>query len=110
MWSSAFFIEAAANTMRDFSCAPAGEWAAPSRMMEAAKIEERRCIVALHACSRAHVARTQIRRWSDDRVRQAEAPFRQPDGLTVDRDIARCGQYQRDGPGKARRGGSASKA
>src|SRR5436309_2931502 len=87
MSSSAFFIEAAANTMRDFSCAAAGEWAAPSRVMKAAKIPASRRIVALQACSRARFhARKSGGGWVG--MRQAEAPFRQPDGLTVDRDIA----------------------
>src|SRR4029450_11591251 len=86
MSSSAFFIEAAANTMRDFSCAIAG--ATPSRIKQAAaRIPAKRRIMALHACSRA---RSRARKSGGGRVemRQAEAPFRQPDGLTVGREIA----------------------
>src|SRR6266704_5283879 len=52
MSSSAFFIEAAANTVRFLSCASAGEVADPVRIVKAAKTPARRCIVALHACSR----------------------------------------------------------
>ena len=57
MSSSAFFIEAAANTVMVLSCATAGEGAAPSRMMKAAKIPARRYMVALRACLRALSAR-----------------------------------------------------
>src|SRR6267154_5138620 len=57
MSSSAFFIEAAANTVRLLSCASAGEVADPARIAKAAKSPARRCIVALHACSQALSAR-----------------------------------------------------
>src|SRR5712675_145161 len=57
MSSSAFFIEAAANTVRFLSCASAGEVADPVRIVKAAKSPARRCIVALHACSQARSAR-----------------------------------------------------
>src|SRR5260221_9251478 len=63
MSSSAFFIEAAANTVRLLSCDSAGVAAVPRRMVKAAKSPARRCIVALHAYSRAHFRRAQIRRW-----------------------------------------------
>src|SRR6202035_3067548 len=53
MSSSAFFIEAAANTVRLLSWAKAGDRADPHRITRAAKRMARRCIVALHAGSRA---------------------------------------------------------
>src|SRR5258708_20218607 len=52
MSSSAFFIEAAANTMRLLSCARAGEKRDPERMGKAARSPGRRCIMALHTCLR----------------------------------------------------------
>src|SRR5712671_7099024 len=57
MSSSAFFIEAAANTVRLLSCASAGEVADPARIAKAAKSPARRCTVALRACSHALSAR-----------------------------------------------------
>src|SRR5262249_22987157 len=50
--SSAFFIEAAAKTVRVFSSAQAGDRAAPQRMTKLSKNPARRCIVALQACLR----------------------------------------------------------
>src|ERR1043166_1773882 len=44
MSSSAFFIEAAANTVTLLSCAAAGGMAAPTRTSNATKIPERRFI------------------------------------------------------------------
>src|SRR6266481_2531027 len=52
MSSSAFFIEAAANTVRLLSCASAGERADPHRMARLRKSPARRCIMALHRCLR----------------------------------------------------------
>src|SRR4030088_3372551 len=57
MSSSAFFIEAAANTVRLLSCAMAGESIDPIRIVKATRNPARRCIVALHACLRALSAR-----------------------------------------------------
>jgi hypothetical protein len=62
MSSSAFFIEAAANTVRLLSWASAGEKADPHRTAKAVKNPARRCMVALHACSWARLSRAQIRR------------------------------------------------
>src|SRR5215218_2441916 len=53
MSSSAFFIEAAANTVMVLSSAAAGEDTAPSEMTKAAKIAARRYIVALRPCLQA---------------------------------------------------------
>src|SRR5215472_3598596 len=75
--SSAFFIEAAAKTVRVLSAALAGEKAAPHRIEKAAKIPAIRYIGALHTCSRSRdIPRTQIRRRSIGDLREAEAPFR----------------------------------
>src|ERR1700687_1655238 len=52
MSSSAFFIEAAANTVRLLSWASAGDQADPHRIVKAAKSPARRCIMALHTCLR----------------------------------------------------------
>src|SRR6267154_5328721 len=87
MSSSAFFIEAAANTVRLLSCASAGEWIDPNRTVRATKNPARRGIWALHACSRRNVRANQA--LVGMMMRQAEAPFRQSRGLTVQRDIAR---------------------
>src|SRR6266542_1414696 len=62
MSSSAFFIEAAANTVRVLSCAAAGEGAAPSRRMKAAKTAARRYMAALRA-SQQRASRAQIGHW-----------------------------------------------
>src|SRR5580704_15945996 len=53
MSSSAFFIEAAANTVRVLSSAVAGEEAAPHSRTKAANNPAKRCIGALHACLQA---------------------------------------------------------
>src|SRR6185312_10086071 len=53
MSSSAFFIEAAANTVRVLSSAVAGEEAAPHSRTKAANSPAIRCIRALHACLHA---------------------------------------------------------
>src|SRR6266849_3462603 len=55
MSSSAFFIEAAANTVRLLSCARTGDEVDPHRMAKLKKSPARRCIAALHACLRAAV-------------------------------------------------------
>src|SRR4051794_4151357 len=79
MSSSAFFIEAAANTVRFLSCASAGEWIDPNRAVKAkvetAKNGARRCI------GRSMRDRGESARKSsvdcNHGMRQAEAPFRQ---------------------------------
>src|ERR1700709_279582 len=87
MSSSAFFMEAAANTVRLLSCACTGEKADPNRMVKPRTIPARRCIGALRAWSRhAFRARKSGVGWIG--VRQAEAPFHQSGGLTVHPDIA----------------------
>src|ERR1700686_2782606 len=78
MSSSAFFIEAAANTVSLLFCASAGELADPHRMTRAANSPARRCIVALHAGSRARFARTnQALGWygCDRRKRRSAGPW-----------------------------------
>src|SRR6266404_4499713 len=87
MSSSAFFIEAAANTVRLLSCARADEKADPHRIMKAAKSPARRCIVALHARLRGAV-RARKSGLARGGMRQAEAPFRQSGGFTIRPDIA----------------------
>src|SRR5260370_18443310 len=82
MSSSAFFIEAAANTVRLLSWARAGEWTVPHRMTKAAKSPARRCMAALHTCLR------RMTRANQALVKVAEAPFPGSLRLTVDRDIA----------------------
>src|ERR1700730_10624471 len=52
MSSSAFFIDAAANTVKLLSWAVAGEETDPHRIAKAAKSPARRCIMALHTCLR----------------------------------------------------------
>src|SRR5437764_76628 len=52
MSSSAFFIEAAANTVRILSSARAGEAADPHKIANAVNSRARRCIEALQALSR----------------------------------------------------------
>src|SRR5258708_36561124 len=52
MSSSAFFIEAAAKTVRVVGWAKAGEKADPLRRTKAAKRPARRCMMTLRACSR----------------------------------------------------------
>src|ERR1700687_3017689 len=64
MSSSAFFIEAAANTVRLLSWARAGEWTVPHRMTKAAKSPARRYMAALRAYLR-RCPRAQFRRWLD---------------------------------------------
>src|SRR6202521_189647 len=87
MSSSAFFIEAAANTVRLLSCASAGDEAAAHRMAKLKKSPARRCIVALHACLRAAV-RARKSGFGRGAMRQAEAPFRQSGGFAIRPDIA----------------------
>src|ERR1700756_3584111 len=53
MSSSAFFIDAAANTVSVLSSALAGEWTAPHRIKRLKQIRIKRCIRALHAALRA---------------------------------------------------------
>jgi len=78
MSSSAFFIEAAANTMMVFSCAVA-DTVAPARTTRAAKTPAMRFMGGAPSLdSRAHFRlRTQIRRRLKVKLRQTEAPFRQ---------------------------------
>src|SRR5229473_2838265 len=88
MSSSAFFIEAAANTVRLLSCATAGEAADPNRRVKHKKIPARRCIgsapgVFTALCARANQAL--VGSGCDRRKRRSGNPF----GLTVHRDIAR---------------------
>src|SRR5436305_11163104 len=56
MSSSAFFIDAAANTVRVLSCAAAGEWTDPDRTVRATKNPAKRRIMPLRAWSRARSA------------------------------------------------------
>src|SRR3954452_19636724 len=77
MSSSAFFIDAAANTVRVLFCARACEWAAPNRIVRATKNPARRCIGALRACLHALSARAN-QALVVCGMRQAEAPFRHP--------------------------------
>src|ERR1700732_2182016 len=86
MSSSAFFIEAAANTVRLLSCAVAGEAANPNRTVKHKKIPARRCIGSAPGVFTALCARKSRVGWVW--LRQAEAPFRQSVGLAVRRDIA----------------------
>src|SRR5882762_4827198 len=86
MSSSAFFIEAAANTVRLLSCASAGERADPHRIARLNKSPARRCIMALRYVFAACCARKSG--VGDGGMRQAEAPFRQSGGLTIRPDIA----------------------
>src|ERR1700685_764016 len=88
MSSSAFFIEAAANTVRLLSCAKAGDRADPHRITKAARRMARRCIVSLRAGSRPRFQRAQNQALVKCGMRQAEAPFPRSRGLTVQRDIA----------------------
>src|SRR6266566_1538886 len=87
MSSSAFFIEAAANTVRLLSCARAGGKGDPHRMPRLKKSPARRRIVALRACLRAAV-RARKSGVGRGGMRQAEAPFRQSGGFTIRPDIA----------------------
>src|SRR6202163_4641752 len=73
--SSAFFIEAAANTVRLLSCAVAGEAADPNRTVKHRKIPARRCIGSAPGVFTALRARKSGVGWVW--LRQAEAPFRQ---------------------------------
>src|SRR5260370_15323475 len=88
MSSSAFFIEAAANTVRVLSSAVAGEWAARSTMTSAAIIPARRYMMALSVCSQARGSRAGNQALVGSELRQAEAPFRQSGGFTIRPDIA----------------------
>src|SRR6266404_5310357 len=96
MSSSAFFIEAAANTVRLLSCARAGEKADPHRMARLKKSPARRCIVA-RRCPRAQSG------LGRDGKRQAEAPFRQSGGFTIRQDIAASSLQHRGRQEKALR-------
>src|SRR6478752_8574134 len=87
MSSSAFFIEAAANTVRLLSCAKTGEKAAADRTARLKKSPARRCIAALRAWLRAAVRARKSGLGRGD-MRQAEAPFRQSGGFTIRPDIA----------------------
>src|SRR5215472_12755629 len=58
--SSAFFIEAAANTVRVLSSAVAGEEAAPHSRTKAANNPAKRCIRALHVNLRRVPARARL--------------------------------------------------
>src|SRR5437764_11891368 len=53
---SAFFIDAAANTVRALSCASADEWIDPSRIVRATKNPAKRRMMPLRAWSRARSA------------------------------------------------------
>src|SRR5215469_3430866 len=59
--SSAFFIEAAANTVRVLSSAVAGEETAPHNRTKAANNPAKRCIRALHTNLRHVPARATLR-------------------------------------------------
>src|SRR6476469_8469913 len=80
MSSSAFFIEAAANTVMVLSCAAAGEQAAPSRMTNAVKIPARRYMVALRARLQ-RALRAQIRLWLNRGCDRRKRRSGDPDGL-----------------------------
>src|SRR5216684_5805890 len=105
MSSSAFFIEAAANTVRLLSCARTGDEVAPHRMAKLKKSWARRCIVALRACLRAAV-RARNSGLGRGGMRQAEAPFRQSGGFTIRPDIAASSLQHHRGEEKALRGHS----
>src|SRR5579863_3751014 len=84
MSSMAFFIEAAAKTVRLFPCADAGEGADPQRIARATKAPANRYMGALRAKARRAFARG-VRQWSNtgcDR-RKRVPPSRR---LTVGRD------------------------
>src|SRR5882757_10062253 len=88
MSSSAFFIEAAANTVMAFSCAVAGA-IAPARTTRAAKISAMRTMVALHAVFArnlaAHADQALVKgETCDRRKRRSGNPARR----AVDQDIA----------------------
>src|ERR1700754_1101330 len=87
MSSSAFFIDAAANTVRVLSCASADEWADPNRTVRATKNPAKRCMMALRACSRAISARKS--RVGLTGMRQAEAPFCEVE----ERECAECREH-----------------
>src|SRR3981081_3630052 len=102
MSSSAFFIEAAANTVRLLSCASASEWGAPNRIVRATRIPARRCI-GRSMRIRGERARKSGVGWTS--VRRAEAPFQQSRRLTVPQDIAgRQKQAHNEGKGLLLRG------
>src|SRR5260370_40055279 len=101
MSSSAFFIEAAANTVRLLSCASAGDEAAPQRIVKAKKNPARRCIMAIRYVFAACCARKSS--VGDSGMRQAEAPFRQSGGFTIRPDIAARRLPHRRGEEKAPR-------
>src|SRR5882757_6855970 len=106
MSSSAFFIEAAANTVMVLSCAKVGEQAAPSRMMKAAKIPVIRCITSAPAILTGAQSARRNQALVGSGVRQAEAPFRSVLRLTVDQEY-RAGKLtallrQRKGSGPDR--------
>src|ERR1700732_2755508 len=63
MSSSAFFIDAAANTVRLLSAADAGEEGDPNRIATAKKNPASQGMGALRACSRRPAAR-EVRHWS----------------------------------------------
>ena len=74
MSSSAFFIEAAANTVRVLSSAAAGETAAPAAGSRRRRIvRQHGTFEALHACLRARLSRAQIRRRFDRNATRGSA-------------------------------------
>src|SRR5579871_1296920 len=106
MSSSAFLIDAAAKTVRVLSSASAGDHVDPNRMTKATKIPERRCIEALHACSRgARHLRAQISVGSDLGA-TAEAPFRPSLKTYGHTGMSPAGPYQAGRTGKG--GGSSN--
>src|SRR3954447_1841711 len=75
--SSAFFIDAAANTVRVLSCAAAGEWTDPDRIVRATKNPARRRMMPLRAWPRArsaHATQALVVDESDRRKRRSGRP------------------------------------
>src|SRR4051794_37822393 len=99
MSSSAFFIDAAANTVRVLSCAAAGESTDPDRIVRARKKPAKRRMMPLRAWSRAR-QRTQRRRWLSMNAIDGSAVPGVPGPLTADRDIAMVSLQHHRGGGK----------
>src|SRR3954447_2991433 len=77
MSSSAFFIDAAANTVRVLSCASADEWTDADRIVRATKNPAKRRIMPLRAWSRArsaHATQALVVDESDRRKRRSGCP------------------------------------
>src|SRR4051794_21028161 len=97
---SAFFIEAAANTVRVLSCAAASEWTDPDRIVTATKNPAKRRIMPLRAWSRAR-QRTQRRHWLSMKAIDGSAVPGVPGPLTADQDVAMASLQHHRGRAKA---------